>query len=186
MLTALSPLDGRYAKHCEPLTAIASEFGLNRYRCMVELEWLIALSQHPQIPEVPALSPKALAYCKALMDNFSVTDAERIKAIEAVTNHDVKALEYWIKEQCQDEPELQKITEFVHFACTSEDINNLAYALMSRDLRDQVLLPDQHNSRLNYATSRTNIATYPCCHTPMVKRPRPRLSVKNLPMSSRD
>ena len=148
MLTALSPLDGRYAKQSQPLTTIASEYGLNRYRLIVELQWLIALSQEPGIPEVPALSPDAIVFLDDLIDSFSVEDAHRIKAIEATTNHDVKALEYWIKEKCHEQPELKPILEFVHFACTSEDINNLAYSLMLQDMRDDVLMPLLHQLSL--------------------------------------
>lgn len=142
MLTALSPLDGRYANKTQALGPIASEFGLQKYRLQVELQWLIALSDEPGITEIPTLSPEAVTFCANLIKQFSPKDGEAIKAIEATTNHDVKALEYWIKEKFQTVPELATIQEFVHFACTSEDINNLAYALMCRDLRDKVLLPE--------------------------------------------
>ncbi|MEO5626770.1 MAG: adenylosuccinate lyase [Dokdonella sp.] len=141
MLTALSPLDGRYATKTAALRPIFSEFGLMHRRVLVELQWLLALANEPRIVEVPALSDAARAALLAIGENFSEADAERIKAIERTTNHDVKAVEYFIKEQVSGNAELAAIKEFIHFACTSEDINNLAYALMLRDARDNVLLP---------------------------------------------
>jgi adenylosuccinate lyase len=140
-LTALSPLDGRYAAKAEALRPIFSEFGLMHRRVHVEVHWLLALAAEPGIGELGALSAPAQTFLKTLADGFSLPDAERIKAIEATTNHDVKAVEYWIKEKIGAQPELARAKEFVHFACTSEDINNLAYALMLRDARDAVLLP---------------------------------------------
>ncbi len=140
-LTALSPLDGRYAAKVGSLRPIFSEFGLMHCRVRVEIAWLIALADHPRIAEVPALSAAARAFLAAIADGFSEADGERIKAIERTTNHDVKAVEYFIKEKIADHPELAQAREFVHFACTSEDINNLAYGLMLRDARDAVLLP---------------------------------------------
>ncbi|MBW2394823.1 MAG: adenylosuccinate lyase [Deltaproteobacteria bacterium] len=141
-LTAVSPLDGRYGNKTEALRALASEYGLIRYRVQVEVAWLGALAAQPGIPEVPALSDTARAHLAALADDFDEAAAERVKAIEATTNHDVKAVEYYLKERLDELPELRAVKEFVHFACTSEDINNLAYGLMLRDLRDQVLLPE--------------------------------------------
>jgi adenylosuccinate lyase len=141
-LTAVSPLDGRYAAHTAPLRALASEYGLIRYRVRVELAWLRALAAHPGIPEVPRLSAGAEAFLGALEAGFGEADAARVKEIERTTNHDVKAVEYFLKERLGALPELAAISEFVHFACTSEDINNLAYALMLRDVRAQVLLPE--------------------------------------------
>jgi adenylosuccinate lyase len=140
-LTALSPLDGRYAGKVEALRPIFSEFGLMHRRVLIEVRWLLALADEKLIGEVAALSDTARNFLMTLVDGFSLQDAERIKAIEATTNHDVKAVEYFIKERIGDHVELAKTKEFVHFACTSEDINNLAYALMLRDARDGVLLP---------------------------------------------
>ncbi len=140
-LLALSPLDGRYAAKVEALRPLFSEAALVRYRVRVELNWLLALADEGGIGEVPPFAPGAVAALLAIDESFSVADAERIKAIEATTNHDVKAVEYFIKERIADQPGLGEVAEFVHFACTSEDINNLAYALMLRDARDGVLLP---------------------------------------------
>jgi adenylosuccinate lyase len=140
-LTALSPLDGRYAGKVEPLRPIFSEFGLMHRRVRVEIEWLLALAVEPKIVELKAFDAAQISALKAIADNFSEADGERIKAIEATTNHDVKAVEYFIKEQIGADVGLAQAKEFVHFACTSEDINNLSYALMLRDARDAVLLP---------------------------------------------
>ena len=140
-LTALSPLDGRYAGKVEALRPIFSEFGLMHRRVHVEIEWLLALAAEPKIAELPPFGTAQIATLKAIADNFSVADGERIKAIEATTNHDVKAVEYFIKEKIGADASLAQAREFVHFACTSEDINNLSYALMLRDARSQVLLP---------------------------------------------
>jgi adenylosuccinate lyase len=140
-LTALSPLDGRYAAQLEPLRPYFSEAALIRHRVRVEIEWLIALAQAPGIAEVPAFSPQAIATLRALAEKFSEQDGERVKAIERTINHDVKAIEYWIRERVAGEKALEQASGFIHFACTSEDINNLAYALMIRDARDAVLLP---------------------------------------------
>ena len=140
-LTALSPLDGRYAAKVENLRPIFSEYGLMKRRVRVEVRWLLALADAPGIAEVKAFSPAAGTALNAIADKFSEEDAARIKAIERTTNHDVKAVEYFIKERIAGDGELAKAAEFVHFACTSEDINNLAYALMLRDARAEVLLP---------------------------------------------
>ncbi|MBN8264533.1 MAG: adenylosuccinate lyase [Xanthomonadales bacterium] len=140
-LTALSPLDGRYAGKVDALRPIFSEYGLIRARVKVEVEWLLALANEPGIVELKPFSDAAVARLRALADDFSVADAARVKAIEATTNHDVKAVEYLIKERLQDDPELGPALEFVHFACTSEDINNLSYALMLSQARQDVLLP---------------------------------------------
>jgi adenylosuccinate lyase len=129
-LTALSPLDGRYAGKVDALRPIFSEYGLIRARVKVEVEWLLALAAEPGIPELVPFSAAAAARLRALAQGFSVADAERVKAIEATTNHDVKAVEYFIKERCRTMPSSAPALEFVHFACTSEDINNLSYALM--------------------------------------------------------
>jgi len=140
-LTALSPLDGRYASKAESLRPIFSEYGLMHRRVQVEIEWLLALGAEPAIAELPAFAPAQIATLKAIAADFSVDDGSRIKAIEATTNHDVKAVEYFIKERIGADAALAQAKEFVHFACTSEDINNLSYALMLRDARTEVLLP---------------------------------------------
>ncbi|MFT3791640.1 MAG: adenylosuccinate lyase [Rudaea sp.] len=140
-LTALSPLDGRYAAKVEALRPIFSEYGLMQRRVLVEVRWLQALAGEKSVSEVAPFSAAASAKLDALASGFSVADGERVKEIERTTNHDVKAIEYFIKQRIGDDAELAKATEFVHFACTSEDINNLAYALMLRDARDGVLLP---------------------------------------------
>ncbi len=140
-LTALSPLDGRYAGKTAALRPIFSEYGLMHRRVQVELRWLLALADEPKIAEVAPLSTAARAALLAIGDAFSEADGERIKEIERTTNHDVKAVEYFIKEKVAGHAELAAAKEFIHFACTSEDINNLAYALMLRDARDGVLLP---------------------------------------------
>lgn len=138
-LTAISPVDGRYGSKTAELRAIFSEYGLMRHRVLVEVRWLQALAAHPGIAEVPALSEAASARLNALAEQFSLADAERIKTIERTTNHDVKAVEYFIKERIAEDPELAARGEFIHFACTSEDINNLAYALMLRAGRERLL-----------------------------------------------
>ncbi|MDE2225698.1 MAG: adenylosuccinate lyase [Xanthomonadaceae bacterium] len=139
-LTALSPLDGRYASKVDALRPIFSEYGLMHRRVAVEIAWLTALSDEPGIAELPPFPSAARTALRKIADDFSVADAARIKQIEATTNHDVKAVEYFIKERIGNDPALKQAKEFVHFACTSEDINNLSYALMLRDARDNVLL----------------------------------------------
>ncbi|MBT2116641.1 adenylosuccinate lyase [Dyella sp. LX-66] len=140
-LTALSPLDGRYASKAQALRPIFSEYGLMHRRVHVEIEWLLALAADPGIAELPAFSAAQIAQLKEIAAQFGVEDGERVKAIEATTNHDVKAIEYFIKERIGNDAALAQAKEFVHFACTSEDINNLSYALMLRDAQQQVLLP---------------------------------------------
>lgn len=140
-LTALAPADGRYADKCDALRPIFSEYGLIRHRVLVEVRWLETLSRHPAIREVPAFSEHAKHVLAGIVEHFSLEDAQRVKNIECTTNHDVKAVEYFLKEKVQNNPELAAVSEFFHFACTSEDINNLAYALMLREARGQVLLP---------------------------------------------
>ena len=140
-LLALSPLDGRYAGKVDPLRPIFSEFGLIKARVKVEVEWLLALANEPGIVELKPFSSGAIARLRALADNLSVADAARVKEIERTTNHDVKAVEYLIKERLKDDAELGPALEFVHFACTSEDINNLSYALMLNQSRNTVMLP---------------------------------------------
>jgi adenylosuccinate lyase len=140
-LTALSPLDGRYGSKTTPLRDFFSEYALIKYRVIVEIEWLKALAAEPAIAEVPAFSESAIALLDGIADTFSVADAERVKAIEATTNHDVKAVEYFLKEKTKSNTEIDAVSEFIHFACTSEDINNLSHALMLKGARDAVLLP---------------------------------------------
>ena len=139
-LTALSPLDGRYAPKVAALRPLLSEFGLMQRRVQVEVEWFIALSD-AGFAELPALSEAARGLLRGLLQRFSEADAQAIKDIEKTTNHDVKAVEYWLKSRFADSPELQRAGEFVHFACTSEDINNASHALMLKAARDTVLLP---------------------------------------------
>ncbi|MCE0760158.1 adenylosuccinate lyase [Marinobacter sp. G11] len=140
-LTAISPVDGRYGSKVSVFRSIFSEYGLIRNRVTVEIRWLQQLAAHPAITEVPAFSAEANAFLDKLVSEFSLADAERIKEIERTTNHDVKAVEYLIKEKIAEVPELHAVTEFVHFACTSEDINNLSHALMLREGLDHGLLP---------------------------------------------
>lgn len=140
-LTAVSPVDGRYGSKTEDLRPIFSEFGLIRYRVLVEVRWLQALADQPGITEVPPLSKPAVDILNGIAERFSEADAGRIKNIERTTNHDVKAVEYFIKERIADHAELAAVSEFIHFACTSEDINNLSHALMLREGRGQVLIP---------------------------------------------
>jgi adenylosuccinate lyase len=140
-LTAISPIDGRYAAQTEPLRAIFSEFGLIKRRVLIEVRWLIALAECADIAEVTLDDPAARLRLEQLATNLDENGAMRIKIIEATTNHDVKAVEYYIKECLVDDPALARMLEYVHFACTSEDINNMAHALMLKDARDVVLLP---------------------------------------------
>ncbi|QBQ55026.1 adenylosuccinate lyase [Nitrosococcus wardiae] len=164
-LTALSPIDGRYADKVNALRPIFSEYGLLRYRVAVEVRWLQLLSACPDISEVPQLSDEAEAFLNAIMDNFSEEDAQRIKDIETITNHDVKAVEYFLKEKVKGHSELESVGEFIHFACTSEDINNMAYALMLKDARKKVLLPQMEAL---IAAIRTLAHRYQ--HIPMISR----------------
>lgn len=140
-LTAVSPVDGRYGSKTSALRPIFSEFGLIRSRVHVEVRWLQRLAAHAEIGEVTAFSAQANELLNQLAENFQIEQAERVKEFERTTNHDVKAVEYLLKEQAQKLPELAKVSEFIHFACTSEDINNLSHALMLREGRDNVLLP---------------------------------------------
>jgi adenylosuccinate lyase len=140
-LTALSPLDGRYARSLEPLRDHFGELALIRSRARVEIEWLLALAAEPGVAEVAPFAPAAAAKLRSLADALDERQGERVKAIERETNHDVKAIERWIREQVAGDPALERASAFIHFACTSEDINNLAYALMVRGARDAVLLP---------------------------------------------
>ena len=140
-LTAVSSVDGRYAGRTAGLREIFSEYGLIRYRIIVEIRWFQALAANADIPQVSNLSDKANAFLDELVNDFGLEAAQRVKAIEATTNHDVKAVEYYLKECFAKQEELNNLSEFLHFACTSEDINNLSYALMMLDAREQLLLP---------------------------------------------
>jgi len=140
-LAALSPLDGRYSKTLDPLRVYFSEQALIGYRVRIELEWLLALAEERAIVELKPFSRRTAADFRRLVNAFSERDAEHIKNIEAETNHDVKAIEYWLKGKLGANKEAQRSLEFIHFACTSEDINNLSYALMVRESRDKVMLP---------------------------------------------
>ncbi|MBN3859416.1 adenylosuccinate lyase [Neisseriaceae bacterium PsAf] len=141
LLSALSPLDGRYHSKTEVLSPYFSEYGLIRYRVMVEILWLQHLSEIEKIEEIPTFSQKTQTTFKEVINNFSLDDARKIKEIEKTTNHDVKAVEYWLKETFKDNIEVNEIKEFFHFACTSEDINNVSYALMLRDANREVVIP---------------------------------------------
>jgi adenylosuccinate lyase len=143
-LTALSPLDGRYATKLDALRPWLSEAAFMQQRIVVEIQWLLALSE-AKLSNIPNIDATDKTFLLKLAEDFSEADAERIKAIEAVTNHDVKAVEYWLKEKVTKRPKLLKASEFIHFACTSEDINNTAHGLMLRGARDQVLLPQLNN-----------------------------------------
>lgn len=144
-LTALSPLDGRYAHQTEPLKNIFSEFGLMKNRILVELHWLQTLADCKDIPEVHELSDEATLFLENLINHFSIAQAADIKTIEKTTNHDLKAIEYFLKKEFSKNAELSQLSEFIHFACTSEDINNLAYGLMVQEGLNTVLLPAIHN-----------------------------------------
>ena len=149
-LTSISPIDGRYGDKTGPLKSIFSEFGLIKYRVLVEISWLQAVSMNSQISEVPKFSSKSNQFLSSIINNFSLEDAKAIKEIEKTTNHDVKAVEYFLKEKVSSIPELQNASEFIHFACTSEDINNLSHALMLQEGRE-VLLSEMKNA-LNLIT----------------------------------
>ena len=140
-LTSLSPLDGRYASKVDALRPQFSEYGLIRRRLQVEIEWLKALAAESHFAEIPAFSPATVAELDAIVAGFGPQQAAEVKEIEAVTNHDVKALEYWIKKQLANNAEVMRVSEFIHFACTSEDINNLSHALMLKSARDETMLP---------------------------------------------
>ena len=140
-ITAISPIDGRYSAKTASLRPLLSEYGLIYHRVLVEIRWLQALASHPEIREIETLSESANASLESIIENFDEQQAYRIKELEKTTNHDVKAVEYFLKEQVADLGELSAISEFFHFACTSEDINNLSYALMLKSSRDEVIVP---------------------------------------------
>jgi adenylosuccinate lyase len=154
-LTAISPIDGRYQSKTDSLRPIFSEYGLFRFRVQVEIEWLKALANHSGIVEVEKFSAHSISILDSIKDNFSVEDAEAIKEIEKTTNHDVKAVEYFIRDKIQTNAALKPASQFIHFACTSEDINNLSHALMLKEAREKILLPklNQLNSVLRSLSS---------------------------------
>ncbi|KAF9621374.1 hypothetical protein IFM89_020033 [Coptis chinensis] len=159
-LMALSPLDGRYWDKVKDLAPFMSEYGLIRYRVLVEIKWLIKLSQIPEVVEVTSFSDEAQSFLQGLIDGFSMDDALEVKNIEKVTNHDVKAVEYFLKQKCQSHPEIAKVLEFFHFACTSEDINNLAHALMLKEGMNTVMFPAMNqvvNAICNMATQNASV-----------------------------
>ncbi|MBS0288269.1 MAG: adenylosuccinate lyase [Proteobacteria bacterium] len=162
-IQALSPLDGRYHHHCQELQSIASEYGLMRYRFIVEVKWLQTLAQ-ANIDGIPALSTENKEYLEKLIVNFNAADANAIKAIELNTNHDVKAVEYYLKEKLSAQ-HLDKLLEYVHFACTSEDINNLSYGLMMQDIRNHVLIP-----QLEHMTKHLRQMAHELADIPMLSR----------------
>ena len=164
-LSALSPLDGRYHGKVDALRSYFSEFGLIRFRVFIEVEWLKALSAQADIAEIAPFSAATLAQLDALHANFSEADALAIKTIEATTNHDVKAVEYWLREKLAGNSETAKTLEFIHFACTSEDINNLSHALMLKGARNDVLLPT-----LNVLTTRLQTLAHQLADLPMLCR----------------
>jgi len=142
-LTTITPIDGRYAHKVQDLQPIFSEYGLMKHRLFVEIRWLQTLASHPEIKELPSFDTDANAFLESLIENFDLTAAKHIKSIEQTTNHDVKAIEYYLKEKLNEHASLKPFIEFIHFACTSEDINNLAYALMLKQAREHCLAPLQ-------------------------------------------
>ena len=140
-LTAISPVDGRYQNKTDVLRPIFSEYGLFRFRVLVEIEWLKKLSKNSNIKEIGSFSTSSVSLLDSIKNNFSIDDAKQIKKIEKITNHDMKAVEYFIREKIQSDPKLKNVSQFIHFACTSEDINNLSYALILKDTRENILLP---------------------------------------------
>ena len=159
-LSAISPIDGRYRSKTSQLDTIFSEFGLIKYRTIIEVEWLKAMSQNADIVEVPKFSKSAVSHLNDLIKDFSVENAQRVKEIEKTTNHDVKAVEYFLKESVDSNSELNAVSEFLHFACTSEDINNLSHALMLQDGRSILLVEMQGviNAILKIAKDNANVS----------------------------
>jgi len=160
-LRALSPTDGRYAAKVDRLRDVFSEYGLIRFRVLVEVRWLQCLADEAAIPEIGALSPVMKDVLNHIVDDFSLDDAERVKTIEATTNHDVKAVEYFIRERLGEGPETAVLKDFLHFGCTSEDINNLAYALMLRSARADVLVPMMRDIRSRLRSMAHDYAALP-------------------------
>ncbi len=160
-LNALSPLDGRYEAKLDALRPFFSEFALIKHRALVELEWLKALAANPAIAELNAFSDATIKELDQAINDFSEVDASQVKAIEARTNHDVKALEYWLKEKFDHNPEVQKASEYIHFACTSEDINNLSHALMIKGARESAILPSLDKVIARLSELADSLATQP-------------------------
>jgi adenylosuccinate lyase len=160
-LTALTPLDGRYRRTGDKLAPYFSEFGLIKYRVKVEIEWLKALADEPAIAEVPPFSAATLAALDAVADNFTLADAQAVKDHEKTTNHDVKAVEYFLKDKLAGNAQVTRVSEFIHFACTSEDINNLSHALMLRDARREVLLPAMRRLEARLSELAADLADLP-------------------------
>jgi len=160
-LLALSPLDGRYQQKVAALRSFFSEYALIRNRVHVEIEWFKALGSTPALTGTPSLSAHAMAQLEQLVESFSVADAQAVKSIEARTNHDVKAVEYWLKEKLASDPEAAALSEFIHFACTSEDINNLSHGLMLKHSRDQIMLPALDDIILRLTTLAGELADVP-------------------------
>ena len=164
-LDSLSSIDGRYSSKADSLRPIFSEFGLIKNRVKIEILWLISLSEDSEIKEVPNFTNATIEELKSISQNFSLENAESIKAIEKNTNHDVKAVEYWLKDHLKSNPEIQVVSEFIHFACTSEDINNLSYALMLKEGMEQVMIPTMHTLNDDLSTKAKLYAA-----TPMLAR----------------
>ena len=160
-LNALSPLDGRYQTKLDALRPYFSEYALIKHRAWVEVEWLKALAAASELTEITAFSPATIKELDAAIANFSESDAAQVKSIEARTNHDVKALEYWLKDKFAANPEINKASEFIHFACTSEDINNLSHGLMLKTARDEVMLPFLANLMARLKELATQLADQP-------------------------
>ncbi|MFA6037308.1 MAG: adenylosuccinate lyase [Legionellales bacterium] len=144
-LTALSPLDGRYAKKCDALRPVLSEYALLKFRLMIEIHWLIHLSQQENMPEIKAISSADQDFLHKILEDFTVQEAQEVKKIESTTKHDVKAIEYYLKNKIKDHKNLASLMEFIHFSCTSEDINNLSYALMLKETQEKIIIPMINN-----------------------------------------
>jgi adenylosuccinate lyase len=185
-LTALSPLDGRYRSKLTALARYFSEYGLIRQRVHVELAWLQALADEPGVTEVAPFSAPTSALLARASAEFTVADAERIKTIEQTTNHDVKAVEYWLKERFAAVPEIARAGEFIHFACTSEDINNLAYGVMLAEARREVLLPELGALTADLRTLARTHATLPMLGRTHGQPATPTTLGRRSPTSSRD
>jgi adenylosuccinate lyase len=155
-LTAISPLDGRYAEQVETLRDLFSEYGLMKFRIKVELEWLKMLAEEPCIKEVPPFSIETIREIDDVIAHFNVHNGEEVKLIEARTNHDVKSIEYWLKNRLSSNLEVMAASEFIHFACTSEDINNLSHAIILKTARDTVVLPEIDKVIQNFSSSPRN------------------------------
>jgi adenylosuccinate lyase len=160
-LMAISPIDGRYAEKVNDLRETFSEYGLIRYRVLIEVRWLQCLHNETTVPELSAITPAIMDKLNQIIDDFSIEDAQTVKDIELTTNHDVKAIEYFIRKKLGNKPDTETLKDFLHFACTSEDINNLSYALMMRAARSDILIPimdDLRDKLKNLAITNANLA----------------------------